>query len=233
MIRPKRWVPIVVAAMLLGILGAMSAPATQAVAAGDIEFSRDGVSYSPTLMGGVFNQITITVPGDSQSAVFWIRNAGPVSAYLRIAISDVSVSDPILANALTVNAGTTAHPGTPATLASAQPCRVLTEGDLLAPGGAIRLSASLALGDLSGTTGQSGTVSFSLHVTLTDSTIPILPTVCPAGGSNIPISGGGGSVVLSYTGVESSLPWVIGASSIVGVGLFLLVAARRRGRVEE
>ena len=97
----------------------------------------------------------------------------------------------------------------------------------------MNLTASLALGDLSGTTGQSGSVSFSLHVTLTDSTIPIPPTTCLAGGSNVPISGGGGSVVLSYTGVESSLPWVIAASTIVGVGLFLLVAARRRSRVEE
>lgn len=233
MIRPRRWVSIVVAAMLLGILGAMSAPTTPAVAAGGIEFSRDGVSYSPTLPGGLFNQITISVPGDSQSTGFWVRNVGPVSAYLRVAAAQVSVSDPVLAGALTVTAATIGHPGAPATLAEAQPCRVLTEGELLAPGDAVRVSASLSLGDLDGLSGQGGTVSFAFNIGLTDSVIGRPPTSCSADGENIPFSGGDGNIPLASTGIEPSLPWVIGAAAVLGVGIFLVVAARRRNKVRK
>lgn len=214
-------------AVLLG-LGTSSA-----AAAPGIELSPDGVTYAATLPGGLFDSITIAVPGDSQSTDFWVRNAGPVAAYLRIAISGVTFSDPVLAGALSVNASTATRPGTAATLSSAQPCRVLTEGDLLPVGAVIHVTATLALGDLTGLDGQGGTAGFALQVALSDSTVPLPPTVCaPSSGTSIPVTGGG-DIELATTGSEVPLPLIIGVSALTGVGLFLLVAARRRRKTGE
>jgi hypothetical protein len=204
-----------------------------AAAAGGIAVSPDGVTYAAALPGGLFDQITISVPGDSQTTEFWIRNSGPVPAYLRVAVAAVTVSDPVLADALTVAASTTAHPGTPVALSTAQPCQVLTEGDLLSPGDTVHVTARLALGDLDGLSGQGGTATFALRVGLTDSAIPLPPTSCGEDGTDIPVTDGDGDIPLAYTGAEIPLPLIIGAASILGVGLFLLVAARRRRKVEE
>lgn len=219
-------------ALGLGALGSLGG-ASSASAASGIEVSPDNVTYAATLPGGLFNQITISVPGDSQTTDFWVRNAGPVPAYFRVAIANVTVSDPVLAGALSVNASTVAHPGTAATLAAAQPCRVLTEGDLLSPGDTVQVTARLALGDLQGLVGQGGTASFDLRVGLSDSVIPLPPTSCSTTGTDIQVTGGGGNIPLASTGTETPVPVIIGAASILGVGIFLLVAARRRREAQE
>jgi hypothetical protein len=206
--------------------------AAPALAATGIQVSADGVTYAASLPDGLFQQIEISVPGDSQDAEFWIRNDGPVAAHLRVLVASVSVSDPVLADALTVSASTAAHPGPTVTLSSAQPCHVLTEGDLLQPGDTVHVTARLALGDLDGLDGQGGTASFALRVHLTDSSVPLPPTECGTNATDIPAAGGDGDIPLAYTGAEVPLPFIIGAASLLGVGLFLLVAAKRRRRDE-
>ena len=221
------------AAILVATMTLFGSSAAVADSDGDVLVSWDGVVYFPTIPGGFLDQIEISVPGDTQTAGFWVRNAGPVPAYLRIAVANVVASDPVLATALSINAGTAAHPGTDATLADADPCRVLTEGDLLQPGGTVHVTATLALGDLGGLAGQGGMAKFDLQVALSDSVIPLPPTTCSDLGTNIPATGGDGDIRLARTGSDLPLPVIMGAASILGVGLFLLVAARRRRKARE
>lgn len=230
---PHRVTGAAVATLLVATMTLFGSSAAAADSDGDVLVSWDDVVYFPTIPGGFLDQIEISVPGDTQTAGFWVRNAGPVPAYLRIAVANVVATDPVLATALSINAGTAAHPGTEASLSDADPCRVLTEGDLLQPGGTVHVTATLALGDLGGLAGQGGTAQFDLQVALSDSVIPLPPTTCSDLATAIPATGGDGKVRLARTGSDLPLPGIMGAASILGVGLFLLVAARRRRRAQE
>jgi hypothetical protein len=216
-----------VAAFVLG--GAVS----PAAAASGIEFSRDGVTFTSSLSGSLLDAITVSVPGDRQSAELYIRNAGSVAGFLRVSLADVVVSDPVLADSLTVTAGTSSIPGSPARLSDARPCYVLTEGDLVAPGGVVKVDADLVLGDLNGRDGQGGSATFSFDVSLSDAVVGSLPPTACNSGTTIPVSGGGGTIPLAMTGAEPPLGLIIGAASILGVGLFLVIAARRRRETRE
>jgi hypothetical protein len=222
------------ASSALAALGlALGGVASPAAAAGGLQVSLDGVTFASALPHALFDDIAISVPGDSQSTELYIRNTGPVAGYLRVSLLGVTVSDPVLADALTVSASTLAHPGEPVELSDARPCQVLTEGDLLAPGDTVRLSSVLSLGDLAGLGGQGGSARFSFRVSLSDAAVrSLLPTACGSG-TDLPAAGGDGRIPLAMTGSEPPLPWIIAAASALGIGLFAAVAARRRRRAEE
>jgi hypothetical protein len=203
-------------------------PANAATSGGGLEVSRDGTSFATTLPG-VFDRIALTVPGDSQSSEFWVRNTGPVPARLRLVIAAVAVSDAALAEALTVAAGTTAYPGTAASLASAQPCRVLSEGELLAPGGSVRVSATLSLGALDGLAGQGGTADFALRASLSDAALGSLPpTSCGASGTDLPAAGRDDAPLASTGSAPPTAPPVLAAVALAAGALLLVGAGRRR-----
>lgn len=230
--RPTLGVGAAASALLVSALvfGGAVAPAS---AATGIEVSRDGKNFTSAIAGGLFSKITISVPGDSQSAELYIRNASPAAGYLRVSLTSVTVSNPAIAAALSVSAGTLDFPGAPVALADAQPCRVLTEGDLIASGGVVKLSSALSLGDLRGAVGQNGSASFSLRVSLSETAVgSLLPTECGSG-TNIPAAEGDGKIPLAMTGAEPPAAIIMGAASVLGVGLFLVVAARRRREAKE
>lgn len=225
-------------ALSLGVvLAAMGflLPAPAAAAAGEIEVSYDNVTYSPTLPTPLFSSIALHVPGDTQTATFYVRNSGATDARFRLTLHSVTVSDPALANALTVSASPP-PPGTPGadvSMASAKPCRVLMQGQVIAKDDYLRVTAVLKLGDLQGLAGQGATATFSLRVSLSDSAAPLPPDGCDPGGTDIPGTGGNGSIPLATTGTEVPLPLIMGTAAVLGVGLFLILAARRRRKDEE
>ncbi|MBB5632461.1 hypothetical protein BKA04_000684 [Cryobacterium mesophilum] len=211
------------------VLGGVVAPAS---AVTGIEVSRDGMTFTGALPGTLFDQITVSVPGDTQSTVLYVRNAGSTAGFLRVALTSVTVSDPALAEALTVSAATADFPGAPVALAEAEPCHVLTEGDLVAPGGVVRISSALRFGDLQGTIGQNGSATFSFRVSLSDAVVgSLLPTECGSG-TTIPAAGDD-SIPLAHTGAEPPAAMIMGTAVMLGVGLFLLVTARRRREAKE
>ena len=228
----RRHVSVVITGAAVGalILGSAVAPAS---AATGLELSRDGTTYSSTISGTLFDQNTISVPGDVQPANLYIRNSSTAAGFLRVTLASVTVSDPLLSSAMTVSASSPAFPGSAAALADAQPCRVLTEGDLVAPGGVVKLSTQLKLGDLHGATGQNGSAIFSLRVSLSDAAVgSLLPTECGSG-TDIPAADGGGKIPLAMTGAEPPIALIMGAASILGIGIFLVIAARRRREARE
>ena len=239
--RRLRTVAIVLAIALGVMLGGVGLfAAGPASAAGIVDVSSDGVTYGATFPGALFEDIGIHVPGDSQATSFYVRNSGTQTGFLRVALANVSVSDAVLGTALTVVASTAGYPGTPAALNQAQPCRVLTEGELVPAGGVVMVDTALMLGNLNGQQGQGGTATVSLRVSLSDAAIGSLPpTSCGALATTILVVGPGQPVVtgtdtgMAMTGTELPVPLIAANASLIGAGLFLLLAARRRRRAKQ
>lgn len=166
---------IIVGAIGLGLALAALAPATPAHAAGSIGISKDGVTYGTSFPGTLFDQTWVLVPLDTESESFYIRNDTAEPAFLRITLRDVTYSDPAYGAALTVSATTPAESGSPRSLTSATPCAILVEGQTVAPGEVVPITAVLALGDLNGAVGQNATADFSVRVELHDTSTGALP----------------------------------------------------------
>jgi len=178
-------------ATALGLsLGAV--PANAAAGVGVVEVSNDGVSFSDSYPGVMFDDITLLVPGDSQNNTVYIRNSGDAAGYLRIILRDADYSDQKFADALTVTTRTAGTTGRAVAISSVNPCQVTHEGTLIEPGEVVTVLATLALGNLNGTDGQGATASFALGVTLYDATSGTLPaTSCGTAGSGGTDAGGG------------------------------------------
>lgn len=220
----------IVAAVFITLATAASLGAAPAYATGNgMEFSTDGAHYSTVFPGSLFKDVAVLVPGDSQTVTFWIRNAADSAGYLRLVMSDVATSNPALADALSLRVDTESFAGTPARLSLASPCWVIAEGDRLESGGAVRLTATLTLGDLDNTDGQNAKSLFSVRAGLSDASLGSLPpTSCGGTTAAIPVSGP--PVVMAMTGAEVPYPLLVAGAGALGAGLFLLIAARRRRR---
>lgn len=89
---------VAAAVALAGVPGAFAADE------GYLEMSRDGVTYSSSLPGPIFNQSLVYVPGASTSATVWIRNTSDEQARLSSAALMVR-SDPQLDSYIGLAAG--------------------------------------------------------------------------------------------------------------------------------
>src|SRR5690554_7140761 len=100
-----------VLAALVGVF-LVAAPAAAANAApGGVEVSPDGVHYSSNYSGALFTDIDHLVPGDSDTAIFYLRNSATEPGFLRITLRDVVTSNADFANALSMQASTFGHQG--------------------------------------------------------------------------------------------------------------------------
>ncbi len=182
-------------AMLSGIAAVASAcavlvsPMAASAAPSDgIELSNDGVTFASQLATPLYSADLRVIPQTSHDSSFWVRNASAEVGFLRIVLSDVTGSDADLLGALSLQADTPSDVGAPEVLTSAQPCRVLTQGAVLAPGSSIRIDTALAVADLVGTAGQSGSVGFRLQVGMSSVDPAGTPaTTCVVAGSTVPV----------------------------------------------
>jgi len=176
-----------------GVLGA----AGSAAAASDIHIDQTGP---------LFGTATAMVPMDEWSTGFTVTNTGSNTGYLRISVADVTSASSTYETAMTIAASVPGHTGAPVAMSSAAPCRVLTEGLVLAPGESANVTTKLALGDLSGSTGQNNTLSFTVRVGMSDvAPGSIAPTACSPNTVVIPGTGSGGS---TNTAVDPVAPEV-------------------------
>lgn len=182
-------------AMLSGIAAVASAcavlvlPTAASAATSDgIELSNDGVTFGAQLTAPLYSADLRVIPQTSHDASFWVRNDSDEVGFLRIVLSDVSGNNTDLLGALSLQASTPTTVGIPAALTSAQPCRALTQGAVLAPGDSIRIDTSLAIADLVGVAGQSGSVGFGLQVGMSSVDPAGTPaTTCVVAGSTVPV----------------------------------------------
>ena len=155
----------VVAATLLGIGVALAAPES-AAAAGELEVSKDGVTYGSSLAAPLFSS-PVLVPGQSVSTVFYVRNASADAAYLRVTLDSSSASSSVFASGLTLTTTAPGYTTTSRSIDSASSCRELMSGPEILPGGTLAVTTTLTLGDLGGTTAQNATADIASGVTLT------------------------------------------------------------------
>lgn len=175
---------LALSALMLG-----STPASAVTGVGVIELSDDGSNFARAYPGVIFDDIARLVPGDTQSETIYVRNTGTVAGYLRITIRDVSYSDQLFGDSLSVKTSTSATPGVSQAISSARPCQVAHEGTRLAPGATIPVVTTLALGDLSGRDGQGAAAALSLRFTLSDTAPGSVPlSNCGGAGTSVPVT---------------------------------------------
>jgi hypothetical protein len=174
--------------------------ASPAHAVGELLVSSDGVSWATTMPNELFTSTARLTPQSSETTTMYVRNVGTSAGYLRIALRDVVVNDASYGDALTVSASVPGYPGTPESISAATPCRVLTQGLVVAPGQTVPVLASIALGDLTGTAGQNEAAGFNLSITLSEGTTSgMQPTACLPNDTIVIVtpppsgSGGGGN----------------------------------------
>ncbi len=167
-----------IAAVVLAA-GLVLGSASAASAAGVVEVSTDGSTWSSSLSSPLFTTTPQLVPMTSQSATFWVRNSAADAAYLRLTVENLNWTGSHYASALSVAASVPGTAGTPLELASASGCAVLLDGILLGAGQAVKVTATLALGNLNGTMGQSGTAGMDIGVLLEQAT-----SAAPTAGCN-------------------------------------------------
>lgn len=170
------------AAVTVLAVGTVALPASPAAAAGVVELSSDGATWSGSLGGPLFATTPELVPLGSESASFWVRNSAADDAYLRLTVDALSWSGADYAASLSVAAAVPGTAGTPVVLATAGTCPVLLDGVILAAGQAVKVTATLALGDLHGTAGQSGSAAMNIGVMLTQ-----VAGTAPASGCASPV----------------------------------------------
>jgi hypothetical protein len=153
--------------------------ASPAFAVGEILVSSDGTAWGTSMPQDLFVSTALLVPMATQTQTMYVRNSGTSAGYLRISLKDVVINDASYGNALTVAASVPGYPGSPVPVSSAAPCRVLTQGLLMAPGDTVPITATLGLGDLSGTAGQNESAGLNLSITISEGTTSgMQPTQC-------------------------------------------------------
>ena len=98
----KRLLTLVLAIGLVLISGPASA-------ADEIGLSRDGITFTSSLSGSLFDSAFIWVPGDVESETFYVRNQGGDTARLTVDILGEQISDLIETGDLHVTATSGSH----------------------------------------------------------------------------------------------------------------------------
>jgi hypothetical protein len=224
-------------AALAIVIGGGAAPAS--AAAGDILVSADGVTYTQNLASPLFSGIGLIVPGDTVTASVWIKNNTSTTNLLRVTAANIVVSSAGYASALTVVGssapGTTTTTATIAQLQSGCPA-IIPMRQVLA-GGVIKVTVALTFdAATSGTLLQNETADLDLKAAMWQD-----PTLVPANACDdvgVPLSlttlaFEGPTSGMAFTGGGSAeLPLAI-AAGLLGVGLFLIVARRRKRSSDE
>jgi hypothetical protein len=221
-----RAVCAVLAALFLVAAGGVSAASA---ASPVLLVSRDGISYAPTLSGGIFDGVGQLVPGQSVSRDLWIQNPTGSSAALRVSVRDFVATSTAFANGVTLTVVDSVS-GTPPfsrTLASLANCDVLSSIPALAPGSATLLTLTLKMGDLTEAVAQSDSASLDLFAAMRDGvTGPFAASACDDAGTLLASTGDFRTV--AFTGGTIPVPLVVGGGLLIGVGIFLVLARRRR-----
>lgn len=198
-----------VAALLGGLLLAVGAVDRSAAATPGVELSSDGRVFASSLSSSVFDPSAVLVPRAGVDGAFWVRNGSGAPAFLRVALAGAWASEAAYADALTVTASTPGWPGSPVPLSAADPCHVLTQGQVIPAGGIVRIDTGVALGDLTGETAQLARAGFHLQVVLSSIGTGSIPAnTCITASGTVP---GLGTPGRAYSGGSGATPFLGGS----------------------
>lgn len=91
-------------AVLFAVVTTMFSTAAPAAAAEELGISSDGVTFTPTFHGPLFDSAIRWVPGDSRDATFYVRNQGGATARMSVDILGDHVGDLLGSGDLTIMA---------------------------------------------------------------------------------------------------------------------------------
>jgi hypothetical protein len=220
-----------IAVLLVLAPGAGSARAANT----DILVSLDGANWSATLPLGLFSGAGTVVPGDSISRTLWIKNTTSSAAVLRLSRLQNMAGSSLLARSISITATGRGTGGPPPAPQDASCVQLLP--DQVVPGGrSTSTVVTLRVADLQGgeAQGQSATISLIASLSAVGGTAA---SPCLAGGTDVPVVGSGQALAdtggsLAFTGAGLPYPAIMIASLLTGLGLFVILAARRRRRAE-
>ena len=227
-------------AVASGMASAMSQGVTPERAVADspvVLVSTDGVTYLPNLLVGLFDDVGLMVPGDTATSDLWIKNPTSSPATVRVNIGDVSTSSVDLADNLQLTAvNSTNGASVTETWSQLAECDVVVQPITIAAGAVLRIDLSLSMLNAPGLVAQHQDGSLTADVSMRDAAAGSFPASTCDPTSTSPIETEPAAThprkILGYTGETFPTQLLLLGGVLVGVGWFLLVARRRRGRVE-
>ena len=227
-------VSVVLTAVVLLMAVAPGAGAARA-ASGDILVSLDGVNWSATLPRGLFSSAGMVVPGERMSRTLWVKNGTSTPAILRLSRMQTAATSSLLARAISITATGRGTSGS-----SLEPqngsCAQLFPDQVVRAGRFTPIVVTLTVEDLQGleVQGQSATIILVASMSAPGG---VAASLCPPGGTSVTALGSGQALTntsgsLAFTGAGLPYPAILIASLLAGLGLFVVLAARRRRRAE-
>ncbi|MET4782607.1 hypothetical protein [Glaciihabitans sp. UYNi722] len=226
--RRRRAAIAAVTLAVIVMLGAGIAPASAAT--DSVLLSRDGIHYSTSLSGGLFDGAAALIPGHSVSTELWIKNPTAAPASVRVSVQGVNASSPAFATgvALSTASSLVAAKASAEPLVDVRRCDVLTSVPRLAPGAVMQIALTFTMDDMVGTVAQTDSVGLDLLVALRDAQAgPFAASACDDDGVVV-ASNSKQLGTIAYTGTELPVPLIIAAGPMLGVGIFLVGRRRRR-----
>lgn len=219
---------VTVAAVALAlVVGGAVAPASAAI--NRVLLSRDGVTFTSALSSGLFDGAQLLVPGQSVSRSLWIRNSSSTSAALRVSIRHLVSSSSVFANGVTLSSLNSLPGSTQVshTLSALDACEVVTSAPAIAAGGTAMLTLTFTMADLTAQAAQSDLTSLDLVVAIRDAAAGAYSgSACRDDGTILANTGEFRTV--AFTGGSPPVPLIVGGGILLGLGMCLIVARRRR-----
>jgi hypothetical protein len=231
--RVRQALALIVASVVAagGLIGATAGPAAAASPA--ILVSTDGVSYTPSLSVGLFDDAGLLVPGGTATAQLWIKNPTSDPATMRVSIGQVATSSVDLGANMTLTAlNTSAGKKIIRNWDGLARCAVVVQPFTIAGGAILRVDLTLTMLNATGLRAQHQDASFGATVAMRDDAAGSFPVSACDPATVGPESVGQHEHVLGFTGDAFPTGLVILAGMLVGVGWFIVALRRRRKRTE-
>ena len=215
---------------MLSVLG-FAAPAS---AAGELELSPDGVTWAAGLPAPLFDPAFRWVPGDSETASFYVRNQSSDAGVLNVIMLPAQFGDLMASGDLTVSAQVDGGSFVGATSADNSHSLIV---DAAVPAGAVRkINVRIDFNPLSGNTTENRQVGLAFDVNLSQAgTVVLAPTTGNGGsGSGGPKHHAHHPGLLPGTGNDVSLSMILLAALLcVGGAGLALFSQRPRNATKE
>ena len=243
--RPRRSAPgirlrrtlVGVGALLVALIAGNAAPANAADRP-EILISSDGVRYKHTLDSGLFDGFGLIVPGDSDTAVFWVKNPTGGDVETRVSVRDFVAPSAAFAQVVTLSSWDSVSDTTgEMAMADISDCRVVVPSRSLAPGEVVEVRLQLSMLDVADRVAQDDRGALSFVVSMRDGEAgPFPPSACDDDAVLLDPDAEAAAAAaraaelrrLAMTGSDLPTPVIVAAGVLIGSGLFLVARRRRR-----
>jgi LPXTG-motif cell wall-anchored protein len=229
---PRRILAALATALGLAASMTLGAAPSPASAATELLVSTDGVTFGPAFTHGLFDDIGAMVPEDTATASFWVMNPTVDPASIRVSVQEMVVSSPVLATSMMLS---TWDEGTGLTnttqLNSLAVCDIVVPGQIMAAGAVIRVDMTITMLSVTGHMAQGQLGALNFLAAMRDAAAgPFPPSACDDDGVTIPANL---PAQIAHTGTDLPTDWLAAAGALVGFGILLVLARRRRHRDDE